>query len=250
MSLLCFSMDFKLTEEEEQKTSSITWAAYDAWVLVNDYFSWEKEELLYNAKGATGPIANAVYLFMQWRSIDATAARKLLREEITLREDRFIQLRDKFLASRDSTPRLVKWMQLLEYVTAGNFAWSMTTARYRLANKNAYPALRAVQDAQSDVVDSLSRSISAAELSKKMDDVIGDRKYLDLNAREDQVVLRMRNVAPEQSNDEEEQNGPVPPQVSQIPALSNFEDVSQCNHDTHLSIIDVSADNSPTSALH
>lgn len=227
MSLLCFSMDFKLTAEEEQKTSSITWAAYDAWVLVNDYFSWEKEELLYNAKGATGPIANAVYLFMQWKSIDATAARKLLRKEITLREDRFIQLRDKFLASHDTTPRLVKWMQLLEYVTAGNFAWSMTTARYNIANKNAYPALRAAQDAQSDVADSLSRSItdSAAELSKKIDVVIGDRKYLNLNAREEIVVRHVRELPPKQVEDQDE---PVQQQqVSQIPALSNFENVSQ-----------------------
>jgi hypothetical protein len=32
-------MDFKLTPEEEQKTADITSAAYDSWVLVNDYFS-------------------------------------------------------------------------------------------------------------------------------------------------------------------------------------------------------------------
>lgn len=227
MSLLCFSMDFKLTAEEEQKTLSVTWAAYDAWVLVNDYFSWEKEEQLYNAKGASGPIANAVYLFMQWKSIDAAAAQKLLRKEITLREDKFIQLRDKLLASRDCTPRLVRWMRLLEDITAGNFAWSMTTARYRLANKNSYPALRAAQNAQGAVADSLSRSItdSAADLSKKMDIVIGERKYLDFNAREDLVVLQAREVIPEQSNDEERQDGPAQPQVSQIPALSNFEEV-------------------------
>lgn len=232
MSLLCFSMDFYLTPEEEQKTSLITWAAYDAWVLVNDYFSWEKEELLYNAKGATGPIANAVYLLMQWKSVDATAAKKLLRKEITLREDKFILLKNKLLASPESTPRLVKWMYLLENVTAGNFAWSMTTARYRLANKNSYPALRAAQKAQGDVADSLSRSItdSAAELSKKMDAVIGDRKYLDLNAREELVVRHVREVNSIQKDEVEEQDEPVQPQVSQIPALSNFEKVFQYSH--------------------
>ncbi|KAM0537616.1 hypothetical protein ACHAO7_012276 [Fusarium culmorum] len=39
MSLLCFSMDFKLTPEEEKQTSAITSAVIDSWVLVNDYFS-------------------------------------------------------------------------------------------------------------------------------------------------------------------------------------------------------------------
>lgn len=227
MSLLCFSMDFKLTAEEEQKTSHITLAAYDAWVLVNDYFSWEKEELLHNANGAVGPVANAVYLFMQWHSIDATAARRLLRQEIISREDKLVQLRDKLLASRDNTPRLARWLQLLEQVTAGNFVWSMTTARYRLANKNSYPALRAAQVAQDITTDSLSSSItdSAAELSKKIGLVLGERKYLDWNAREvytanPTTVTTLTNV-----NEEGERDEPVHPQVSQIPALSNFEKV-------------------------
>lgn len=229
MSLLCFSMDFRLTKEEENKTSHITWAAYDAWVLVNDYFSWEKEELQYNANGAVGPVANAVYLFMQWNSIDVTAARKLLRQEITLREDKFVQLRDKFLASRDSTPRLVKWLQLLEHVTAGNFVWSMTTARYRLANKNSYPALRAAQDAQGVTTDSLSRSItdSAAELSKQVDLVLGERTYLDRNAHEDRTSIPTSLIVRRHiSSVEEEEENPVHSQISQIPALSNFEEVT------------------------
>lgn len=227
MSLLCFSMDFKLTAEEEQKTSHITLAAYDAWVLVNDYFSWEKEELLHHANGAVGPVANAVWLFMQWHSIDAKAARKLLRQEIIHREDKFAQLRDKLLTSRDNTPRLTKWLQLLEHVTAGNFVWSMTTARYRLANKNSYPALRAAQEAQGSTADSLSRSItdSAPELSKKIDTVLGERRYLDYDAPEEHTTIPMLLLTHKSIDEVEVEDKSVPPQVSQIPALSNFEKV-------------------------
>ena len=36
----------------------------------------------------------------------------------------------------------MRWLQLLDDVTAGNFAWSMTTARYHEDAENAYPGLR------------------------------------------------------------------------------------------------------------
>lgn len=38
MSLLCFSMNFSLSDDETAETMALTTAAYDAWVLVNDYF--------------------------------------------------------------------------------------------------------------------------------------------------------------------------------------------------------------------
>ncbi|KAF5970868.1 Terpenoid synthase [Fusarium coicis] len=83
MSLLCFSMDFKLTPEEEQKTADITSAAYDSW-----------------------------------------------------------------------------WLELLDLVTAGNFAWSMTTAKYRAGAPDVYPALwKHCADKESDT-ESLGRPIS------------------------------------------------------------------------------------------
>ncbi|KAF5549998.1 hypothetical protein FMEXI_4004 [Fusarium mexicanum] len=63
-SLLCFSMDFKLTTEEEKNTADITPAVYDSWFHVNGYFSWEKEWSNYQSNGATGVIANSIFLFM------------------------------------------------------------------------------------------------------------------------------------------------------------------------------------------
>lgn len=79
MSLLCFSLDFILTKKEEQELNEITTAAYSAWVLVNDYFSWEKELINHESNGSTGVIVSAVFLFMRWYSVDATEAKRLLR---------------------------------------------------------------------------------------------------------------------------------------------------------------------------
>ncbi|KAJ5122064.1 hypothetical protein N7448_003195 [Penicillium atrosanguineum] len=145
MSLLCFSMDFYLTKEEEKQTADLTRAAYDAWVLVNDYFSWEKEYQNYQANGSTGQIASAVFLFMKWHNVDPITAKKMLRSEIIAREGKLCKLKTEYLARGSITVRILKWIDLLVLVTAGNFVWSMTTARYHDKAEDAYPGLRAAK---------------------------------------------------------------------------------------------------------
>lgn len=136
-------MDFYLTEDESQYTAALTRAAYDSWVLVNDYFSWEKEYQNYTSSGSTGQIASAVYLFMKWHNIDPVTAKKMLRNEIIAREEKLCKLKSEYLARGNMTDRILKWIELLVLVTAGNFAWSMTTARYHAEAEDAYPGLRA-----------------------------------------------------------------------------------------------------------
>ena len=124
MSLLCFSMDFKLDSEEERKTAAIKLAAYNAWVLVNDYFSWEKEWSNHISNGGKGVIANAIFLLMGWHSIDSDAGKKMLRKEIIAREEAYCKAKSDFLASGESTKKTAQWLELLDHVTAGNFAWT------------------------------------------------------------------------------------------------------------------------------
>ena len=162
MSLLCFSMDFALTKAEEEELSHITISAYNAWVLVNDYFSWEKEVLNYEANGSAGEIVSAVFLFMKWHSVDAKRAKELLKEEIISREKIYSDLKEKYLRQVDATERTRYWFTLLDLVTAGNFLWSMTTARY-LKGEDGYPALRAQhrRDSAHSTKDNLDQPISA-----------------------------------------------------------------------------------------
>ncbi|KAJ4007490.1 geranylgeranyl pyrophosphate synthetase [Fusarium irregulare] len=186
MSLLCFSMDFKLTPEEEKKTADITSAAYDSWVLVNDYFSWEKEWSNYQSNGATGVIANSIFLFMKWHSIEKEEGKRMLRKEIVSREDKYCSLKDDFLAKGVATEKTRQWLELLDLVTAGNFAWSMTTARYRAGAPDVYPDLwKHCADKESDT-ESLGRpiSVNAKEMADEIDVVLHDRKYLDPTAHE------------------------------------------------------------------
>jgi hypothetical protein len=175
MALMCFSMDFYLTAEETAQTSSITSAAYDAWVLVNDYFSWEKEYTNYKANGSTGQIVSAVFLFMKWHNIDPVTAKKMLRGEIIAREERYSQLKADYLARGNVTDRIIKWFELLDLVTAGNFAWSMTTARYHDDVEDAYPGLRAVnqQKIASRPFSSLGTPIASLTINGKKENSVG-----------------------------------------------------------------------------
>ena len=192
MSLLCFSMDFTLTADEIEKTSAITSAAYGSWVLVNDYFSWEKEWKNHQANGSTGKIANAIFLFTQWYSVGNKEAKQMLRKEILAREETYCRLKDEFVTAGFSSEKTMQWLELLDWVTAGNFAWSMTTARYRLGAEDSYPALRRKVLTTSGTGNSLGDSISfnAGKLADKTDVVLGDRKYLDVDTPEPKQNIR------------------------------------------------------------
>lgn len=230
MSLLCFSMDFTLDEDEAEKTSAITSSAYDAWVLVNDYFSWEKEWQNHQANGGVGVIANAIFLFMRWYSVDATEGKRMLRKEILAREEKYCKEKEQFMASGHATDRTSQWLKLLDHVTAGNFAWSMTTARYRLGGEDAYPALRAAhgEDPESGLVDSLSQPISlnAANMAKKMDVVLKERKYMDRTTSEDNVVDSAPIFSDTQLIHSNREGELVHSQTDQPRALTQYEEVS------------------------
>lgn len=228
MSLLCFSMDFTLNDEEEEKTLALTWAAYDAWVLVNDYFSWEKEWKNHEANGGKGMIANAIFLFMKWYSVDAEEGKKMLRKEILAREEKYCKAKDDFLASADATDKTTEWLELLDLVTAGNFAWSMTTARYRFGAEDSYPALRATcsETADSGITDSLGSPISlnAATMADKIDVVLKDRRYLDYSIRERRTSKPEPKAADRQSIDPPEK---IEYKKNQVVHLQQYEEVSK-----------------------
>lgn len=142
MSLLCFASDFALDAEEKKETQAITNAAFGAWCLVNDYFSFDKEWKNHMANDPDGKIVSSVFLFMEWYQVDIPGAKKLLRAEIIRREKLIVQKQNALIGRGALTPRISEWFYILDTVTAGNFAWSMTTARYHASSHNPYSDLR------------------------------------------------------------------------------------------------------------
>lgn len=240
MSLLCFSMDFTLSEDETAETLALTNAAYDAWVLVNDYFSWDKEWKNHQANGGTGMIASALFLYMKWHSVDAAEARKILRKEIIAREEKYCRLKDEFLARGKLTEKTIQWLDLLDLVTAGNFAWSMTTARYHHDAEDTYISLRTKhQELQKDsTMDSLSDpiSLSAARLMESADFSLGELRSPNSadsppgtpQSCNDSMDLPIHSKLSELRHvngwrDEEQK---TLPDIPHVPSLYSFEEVS------------------------
>jgi ophiobolin F synthase len=130
MTVHRFGIGFALSQEERQSVAHITQSMYAAMVLVNDLYSWDVEYSNYLRKGKSLPLTNTVHMIMEWHSVSANRAKKLLKWKIRSLEKKYCSIRDRFLVSPTSTTALAKWFKILELCHAGMTLWSTTTARY------------------------------------------------------------------------------------------------------------------------
>jgi hypothetical protein len=83
-----------------------------------------------NPAAAVKPI-NAVWLYMQWRGVNATVAKRLVTEATNRYETRFLELCEQF--RREHTPiapKLNLYLRALSYQVSGNVVWSLNCPRY------------------------------------------------------------------------------------------------------------------------
>lgn len=77
----------------------------------------------FESNNSEGEIVSAVFLYMKWYSVRAADAKAMLRAEIILREKAYGELKAQFLALPGrSLERIKYWFELLDLITAGNFA--------------------------------------------------------------------------------------------------------------------------------
>lgn len=179
MSLLRFAMDLDMTESETATVAPVTKAGFDAWVLVNDYFSWDKEWKNFQDNGSKGEIVSAVFLYMKWYSIEGPEAKKKLRSEIIAREKKYEEEKLALLSQGGDTDKLLRWFEICDLITAGNFAWSMTTSRYWLED-DPYKELRKLhQHAETpSTYDALNTPISVKVSEGLRSNIDPDEKVL------------------------------------------------------------------------
>lgn len=173
-------------------------------------------------------IASAVFLYMKWYGVDASESRKILRQEIITREEKYCRLKDDFLARGNLTEKTIQWLELLDLVTAGNFAWSMTTARYHHNAEGAYPGLRTRHQQMHTVPtsDTLSEpiSLSAMKLKKHASISLGaDLNGYSGNGSIDHATSTKLSTSKVTNGFQEPLS---PPEVPRVPSLYSYEDVS------------------------
>ena len=117
----------------------------------------------------------------------------------------------------------------LDHVTAGNFAWSMTTARYRYGAEDVYPSLRVAHSKNQDSSSTrnLGRpiSVNAAGLAESIDPILKDRRYLDFTIQEPKTPQTATLII-----DDQPDSGPDEPefkeaQITHHTTLRQYEEV-------------------------
>lgn len=153
----------------------------------------------------------------------------MLREEIIAREEKYCKAKEAFLASGAATEKTTQWLELLDLVTAGNFAWSMTTARYIHGADDVYPALR---DAFSDTWNSSTSdslgcpiSLNARAMADKTEVILKDRNYLDPSIQERKPKKRQVARIVDRSPDDSPKDSEVTKaQIPHAPVLQQHEE--------------------------
>ena len=124
-------MNINLTEEEIKPVSYLSYLALLEAVLVNDYFSYEKEKQALPPGSDLGVTCNAVTVLAREHSITVDGAKQVLAEKILAAEEEFRQLKRTFDASQPPISKeLQRYLSGIEMMVSGFFLWHSSSPRY------------------------------------------------------------------------------------------------------------------------
>ncbi|KAK4032036.1 isoprenoid synthase domain-containing protein [Parachaetomium inaequale] len=130
-STMLFGMGMTLTPEEDALLADVVRPCYAALALANDYFSFDREWAEIQTNPVGGKPINAVWLYMQWRGLDAPIAKRLVTEAANRYETRFLELCEQFRRQHAPvSPKLDVYLRALSYQVSGNVVWSLNCPRY------------------------------------------------------------------------------------------------------------------------
>ncbi|KAF4966447.1 hypothetical protein FZEAL_10654 [Fusarium zealandicum] len=132
-ALARWAMDITLPPDEKQWLRELGHNASAQIVLVNDLFSWEKEVL--EARDCEGKIGgylfNAIAIVMEEQGISEQAARVFLARKVQdVENNHFRLVAERAKTGKPIPPDVLRYIDCLEDMCAGNEAWSRITARY------------------------------------------------------------------------------------------------------------------------
>lgn len=125
-------MNITLTEEELKSVSYLCYLAKFASILVNDYFSYEKEkQAVLPGSDLSGIRRNTVALLAIEHSITVDGAKQVLAEKILEAEEKFRHLKRAFDAIQPPVSKeLQRYLSGVELLISGNILWHSSTPRY------------------------------------------------------------------------------------------------------------------------
>lgn len=125
-------MNITLTEKELESVSYLCYLAKFASILVNDYFSYEKEkQAVLPGSDLSGIRRNAVTVLAIEHSITVDGAKQVLADKILVAEEKFRHLKGAFDAIQPPVSKeLQRYLSGVELLISGNILWHSSTPRY------------------------------------------------------------------------------------------------------------------------
>ena len=122
-----------VTDEEFAEIEDLTYPAFATVGLTNDYFSFDRE--FAEREGTpTGsekePMTNAVWLCMQWSSLDIAQAKELVRAKAICYEGEFASSKSAFLSKNPGSDKFRLCLDGVSQFVIGNIVWSLACPRY------------------------------------------------------------------------------------------------------------------------
>lgn len=128
--MMLFGMGMTLNAQEDELMAPILKPCYSALALANDYFSFDREWEESQRSGSE-KMLNAVALFMPWHKVDASTAKRLVKQACNKYEQDFLRLSHEFrTTSSFATQKLDVYLDAMSYQVAGNVTWSLNCPRY------------------------------------------------------------------------------------------------------------------------
>ncbi|KAK6537974.1 hypothetical protein TWF694_010867 [Orbilia ellipsospora] len=129
-TLACYGMGIKLTTDELKSLAEIEDAWGNSYVIINDYFSFDKEhDELLQSRGTK--LSNCILLYMKWEKLDVEAAKAAAKKQNQYWEQKFSKLVGEYLDNRTGhNPDVLRYLLALCYMLSGAAAWSAVCPRY------------------------------------------------------------------------------------------------------------------------
>ena len=127
--LVIFAMGLNIPSNEREKCYRLIRPVWVSTGLTNDVHSWEKE-LVENRDGSD--MANAVWLLMKQKSIDAESAKPLVLEMAKEAVAEYVATVKNTRQCEDLSRDSRVLIEAMQYVISGSLLWSLSTPRYRV----------------------------------------------------------------------------------------------------------------------
>ena len=129
-------MDLTISDEEKAAVRHIVHTILTNAVMINDYYSFEKEYEEYIVNGKKHDMSNSVWFLMQHEGLGERQAKQRVIEEALESEKNYTIARNAYeKAHPDMASSVAKYLDAAMFVATGVWYWSSFCSRYRYINR-------------------------------------------------------------------------------------------------------------------